>query len=364
LGDEWVVHLIYLDTYASMGVDLEDHPDPLFLLTNMLEYYCFRDLTHEADAINAVSGILRIVSTSMNSGILEGLPTVALDHMLLFVVTGYKQRQYIDKMESARRRKSFPSWSWAGWIAAPSWASHTEVSPLYPEPFNHWLDHGTWITWFTSKGSELPKRVLEKGESNIPGRIKTEIYYSRTSTPDLSDRLRTLDTSRKGPTPLDWISPAYSQKTLLRFFTVSLTCSTRLEIPARISWPEQIGSENMSLSMIDLTPSAAFYDVEGGFCGLLRFDIEDFLAEDGEYELTVFSDSQNSIFWRMNLRDFDGSNPFVTYQDKQGDWRLYWVMLLTWNDGVAERRGLGQILQSAVEKSFPPGPQWKEIVMG
>jgi hypothetical protein len=42
----------------------------------------------------------------------------------------------------------------------------------------------------------------------------------------------------------------------------------------------------------------------------------------------------------------------------------YFVMLLEWNGQIAERRGLGVIDKSAILQSFPPGPQWKEIVLG
>lgn len=44
-------------------------------------------------------------------------------------------------------------------------------------------------------------------------------------------------------------------------------------------------------------------------------------------------------------------------------WDYYWVMLIEWDNGIAERRGIGQIYKTAAEKSFPPGPVWKQIVL-
>lgn len=41
----------------------------------------------------------------------------------------------------------------------------------------------------------------------------------------------------------------------------------------------------------------------------------------------------------------------------------YWVMLIEWNNGIAERRGIGPVYKNAPEKSFPPGPVWKQIVL-
>jgi hypothetical protein len=42
----------------------------------------------------------------------------------------------------------------------------------------------------------------------------------------------------------------------------------------------------------------------------------------------------------------------------------YQVKLIEWIDGIAERRGIGSIPDSIVENSSPPGPVWKEILLG
>ena len=42
-------------------------------------------------------------------------------------------------------------------------------------------------------------------------------------------------------------------------------------------------------------------------------------------------------------------------------WNMFWVMLIERDaDGVAERRGTGQIYQKVVNDSLDPGPVWKE----
>jgi hypothetical protein len=43
---------------------------------------------------------------------------------------------------------------------------------------------------------------------------------------------------------------------------------------------------------------------------------------------------------------------------------LYWVMYIEWKSGIAERRGLGNIYHDALDRSFSPGPVWKEILLG
>jgi hypothetical protein len=173
-----------------------------------------------------------------------------------------------------------------------------------------------------------------------------------------------LDTSRTVPAALSSINPAYSKQKLLRFYTVTVIMNISSRIPRRISWPERQENDGHMLHMTDRAPSAALYDVEGCFAGLLIFDLPESLSWHGKYELILLSDSQNSLFYRMDLPDQHQKNPFVSYQGSEQEWRLYWVMLIIWDKGVAERRGLGQILQSSIKKSFQPGPQWKEIVLG
>jgi hypothetical protein len=40
------------------------------------------------------------------------------------------------------------------------------------------------------------------------------------------------------------------------------------------------------------------------------------------------------------------------------------IMLLEWNMGMAERRGIGTLDNDKVNNGFPPGPLWKEIILG
>lgn len=45
-------------------------------------------------------------------------------------------------------------------------------------------------------------------------------------------------------------------------------------------------------------------------------------------------------------------------------WDLLWVMHVAWRDGIAERRGIGQVLVSALERSLAPGPEVKLVLLG
>lgn len=44
--------------------------------------------------------------------------------------------------------------------------------------------------------------------------------------------------------------------------------------------------------------------------------------------------------------------------------KLFWVMYVIWIDGVAERRGIGQILESTLEDAVDQKPCVKRVLLG
>jgi hypothetical protein len=62
---------------------------------------------------------------------------------------------------------------------------------------------------------------------------------------------------------------------------------------------------------------------------------------------------------------FDSNEPYEFILLSRGERHSeYRVMLIEWIDGIAERRGIGSIPNGIVEDSFPPGPVWKETLLG
>lgn len=45
-------------------------------------------------------------------------------------------------------------------------------------------------------------------------------------------------------------------------------------------------------------------------------------------------------------------------------WDLFWILHVVWNNGIAERRGVGQVLCSALRKSVGPKPEVKQVLLG
>ncbi|KAF8969656.1 hypothetical protein BDZ97DRAFT_1794494 [Flammula alnicola] len=94
----------------------------------------------------------------------------------------------------------------------------------------------------------------------------------------------------------------------------------------------------------------------GVLCGGLRLDDPQLLEGiQGPYEGVLMSkaDSYDNFF---NDRD---DNAF----SKLGGRPFYWLALIVWEGGVAERRALGFIYEECLEYMTPPGKVWKEIVL-
>lgn len=53
-----------------------------------------------------------------------------------------------------------------------------------------------------------------------------------------------------------------------------------------------------------------------------------------------------------------GGSPPVLEED------LLWVMFVEWTCGIAERRGIGQILVSALMDAVAPGPKLQVVLLG
>lgn len=47
-----------------------------------------------------------------------------------------------------------------------------------------------------------------------------------------------------------------------------------------------------------------------------------------------------------------------------GQGRLVWIMHVEWKDGIAERRGIGQMRVSGLAEAVAPGPTCRLVLLG
>ncbi|CAH0047029.1 unnamed protein product [Clonostachys solani] len=105
------------------------------------------------------------------------------------------------------------------------------------------------------------------------------------------------------------------------------------------------------------------HSASGTLVGSLHPDHLDFVGSVGEkVQLVVVARCQTltskSALWQSSLI-CDPSGKALG-----GPWDLLWVMSITWVDGIAERRGIGQVLTQSLADSIEPGPEVKEILLG
>jgi hypothetical protein len=50
--------------------------------------------------------------------------------------------------------------------------------------------------------------------------------------------------------------------------------------------------------------------------------------------------------------------------DMEKPWDLFWILHVVWKDGIAQRRGVGQVMSSALENAAEPKPEVKLVLLG
>jgi hypothetical protein len=293
----------------------------------MLFYYTKRALTNQADALYATTGIIRRISIKMKCRFFEGMATAALDTFMIF-------RAFWSLL---RRRHGFPSYSWTGWIGGINIDFDASVSVLHE---NDWLSCRTWIIWYKRSASGSVNLVWDiLANESFPTTEMGFIGY-RQRSPFGNRHSLGFSTSRTTPTESLRFELAIPQYPLLQFWT--------LAVYYNISDFEVFKAE------------AYILDNQQTKCGSMYMDgYEDstFFESKGPLEFIVLSEAD----WDLHSLSLDDCEyPVDSGLDA---WKYYHVLLLEWSGGIAERRGIGIIFQKAVERSFPPGPIWKEISM-
>jgi hypothetical protein len=277
---------------------------PLEDYSILLLYYSRRALTNQGDALRAMAGIIRRLSEKVKYRFFEGLPTAVLDAFLIFKAHG----------TNLQRRSGFPSYSWTGWRG--------RINIDTPSPMNEWLESRTWIIWYKRSHSGITNLVWDpSANESFPIRDKTYHGYRerRHFEPLVPLSFATL---RTAPTEDLSSSIPASPYPLLQFWT--LTVFYRIaEINVFKATCRLVGEDGIN-------------------CGNMSLD--------GSEETTLF-DSVEPL-------------EIILLSESEGRREYYNAMLLEWNEGVAERRGIGTILQSTINNSFSPGPLWKEILLG
>ena len=167
-----------------------------------------------------------------------------------------------------------------------------------------------------------------------------------------------LDPLETEPTEAITLPPSRRTSHLLQFWTLSIHLTM-----ARIK--EGYGEYK-------ILDRALLLDIGDEFAGSVALDGHYFTEKDYGKPVEIILLSEVAY----EVPNFDGYQPRVSRDEdmdvyegpvirRDEDYDMYWVMLIQRDeDGmVAERRGLGQILQKSVATCLAPGPAWKEILL-
>jgi hypothetical protein len=201
---------------------------------------------------------------------------------------------------------------------------------------NEWLDTKTWISWYETK-SNGNLRSLATPTAFKERALLNHVSYSNRRHPFLSTYLPRTPSNYKN------ILRKYP---VLQFWTYTVQLS--LLIPTEENWR-----------------ALEVADQKGRTCGHVVLNSRDLIEITAPAEFLILSECRQTIIneWAR----FSG--PLWQPEDKEtyglsSDWDFYWAMLITWDHGVAERRGIGTIHKRSLDWSYPPGKTWKEIVLG
>ncbi|KAK0705595.1 heterokaryon incompatibility protein-domain-containing protein [Lasiosphaeris hirsuta] len=299
-------------------------------------HYTDRSLTDQSDVLNAFAGMQKLLEKQLGTLFIQGIPPSAFDFFILF--TGH--------WVVLKRRQGFPSWSWAGWVGKVRTDQREELQRA--DELVEWLDKRTWIRWYTvsEKGpGETEATEIWKLPSPVSG-PKAAVSYT-TRRPFDNRHCPDVKAHSVLPSTSSLIPPSV---TTLRFWTLSVYFKIRQIIVAP-NGPE-------------VAERGDLVDKNGKLVGSVHLD-DHFLAQQQAASSVGELAEPLEFIVLSEAKETQGG---CALSDERGylarTWDLYWVMLLTWNDGgVAERRGLGQVYQEAAAASFAPGPQWKEFAL-
>lgn len=366
-------------TFARDSMDLGVRNVATYtFLFQVLEIYQGRDLTDENDALSAMAGMLGRVAGSANTGIVQGLPADIFPLALLFLHTGRAAR-------APRRRKKFPSWSWAGWKGEVSWYPFDRLDLMNAadedNDFNEDKElekalESSWVTYYTTTtgvqstdGHELATERIwtparEQGQLGDDGMVnarETGLDLFR-ALPDVADLISELNLdSADGVVETPSQTHPRNGEDIIRIRNYPLLIFHTLTAHYRLRTIPGGGDEDDDSDDAERPTLAEYesrtYEIGGRHgedCGVLYADEKLLLREDNVEKFVVLGECYNVEF----PLEFDA------YCEEVSDEPVFWVMLVRLVDGVWERRGLGQVLQRCLGNAFKPQPRWERIVLG
>ena len=337
------------DTMDTGGNDVSTYT----FLFEILAIYQGRDLTDENDALNAMAGILTRVATAAKTKIVQGLPADILPLAMLFF--------YPKSRRAPRRRMAFPSWSWCGCMGVTSWYPFDKLDLMNAadedNDFNEDVElkravSRNWITYYSVSAMGQHEMMWSPaGQRNLKGgNGGLDIFRA---LPEIASVDLKLDSPNlELNSDLVHQDPRVRNYPLLAFQT--LTVHFRLKTIPQGGNLEDYDLDAERPSFKDY--KSRTYEICGTAdenCGSLYADVRLLFEDDNVVKMVVLGECYKVEFPLEFDVDFE-----VDIEEEEP---AFWVIMISLIDGMWERRGLGQISQSSLKYSYPPGTKWEQI---
>ncbi|KAK4498994.1 hypothetical protein PRZ48_009505 [Zasmidium cellare] len=296
----------------------------------MIRWYTSRNLTVESDILKGISGLLQTVTRETKTRFLCGMPLTPnlIDHFLLWLPIG----------PSVRRGKNafgldFPSWSWAGWVGGAIYTISGEA-----------LDGREVVQYDEETMIEGGYKILLATQANV---------YAEFEPADIEDDVLVN---------LEWCKLSFTAQTAM------------VEISATV-WGYFSDCEFAGWG--DVSRCRQVF-IEGKFAGMVLLHVDKTRVELEDLQLTPQEALQQTtatveaialsstyrpwpVYFPISKYSRDSVNFY--YTDKEGEEKDHlpfdtdvWddedpemvnVMVIEWEDGLATRRGVGQVHSDA-----------------
>ncbi|RMZ77017.1 hypothetical protein DV738_g4650, partial [Chaetothyriales sp. CBS 135597] len=307
---------------------------PLIQFRSAVELYTQRELTNPNDVLNAFDGVRLVLERRIGSTIYYGLIETMLDSSLIWEST-----------KRLRHRPNFPTWSWSGWVGEIQWR--------FNEPAQ------SWIHWHVDTG-EQERSFPEQVWSRIAPPIPPPSPCRQRASQAMHEKTAHHHKARSPPVPrLHFATPSAKftliQPALLHKDVVS-PLRKRMTGPSALSTvrpaPQDPGLIRVGIADRNLS-----------WCGTIDLDVVYMNIVGLPLDFILLS--RVSGFTEDELAIWEGMLPDAIEDElSTPNYGVYNVLLVSNRDGVYYREGLGRILCSSLPRALPPGPVWKDVVLG
>jgi hypothetical protein len=107
-------------------------------------------------------------------------------------------------------------------------------------------------------------------------------------------------------------------------------------------------------------------DRKGRVCGHVMPNDFGLMQTSTPVEIMLLSESRKPLLQHVGGDQMPPweSDDRKEYPHALEQWCFYWALLISWDNGIAERRGLCVVHKKAAAWSYAPGVNWKEITLG